>query len=627
MDTRMYYELAQSQLTPFHSDLLRLARNYIDLGCAAIHEYYPRWDAALAAYEAQDPVRVKDEDAYENERPESMAIPMTYAQVQTFKAFCSQVLDQKPRQFEAHPRGPEDAAGQELGETLLQSDLVANKWKVKRGQILQNLGNLGLAVTRSEFEHDVIGIQTETEEGGTVAFGQNFGSRHTIQHQKVTRRKGNRITVVSPYKYLHDPCYDMCEQDKARFQGDEFEISRQDLNAMEFRQEVAGVNWIPKDFPSDRWTKRLQYKTRFDYYRYQDNKNDVLCITRMQIKVVPRNLTLSDGQPLGDSDAPCIMDLWIANDARVIKAEINGCLHGRYSYDVAAFDNEMHVTLGKALNEMMGRLQETIDWFMNTRMESVTRNIEPQMIFDPYAIDVGDLQSGSRLIRLKKGLGRVGLDAYVKQLQTTDPTVRHMDDIAQITRLIQEVTGVNANMSGQFHTGRRSATEAKVVTGGAASRIMTILGEVWEALFCPLGSKLLANLRQGLLPDDIIKYAGEQPPEAIASFLADPIHIATSQDYWIMDGTTPSEKGFQAQWLTEVFGIVMANPIAAVQLDISPRLVLEKGMELQGINFRESLRLSKDPQTLQQTIMQIAQQLATQMVAQQTPPPTEPPPP
>jgi hypothetical protein len=623
----MYNELVNPSMTQFHSDLLRLARNYIDLGCAAIHEYYSRWDASLAAYEAEDPVRVKDEDAMENQRPESMAIPMTYAQVQTFKAFCSQVMDQKPRQFEAAPRGPEDADGQELGEVLLQSDLTANKWKVKRGQVLQNLGTLGLAVVRSEFEEDVIGVQMEVEDtSGTIAFGQNFGARHKIQHQKVTRRRGNRISVVSPYKYLHDPCFDICEQDRARFQGDEFEITRSELEAMEYRQEVAGVHFIPKDFPSDRWTKRMQYKTRFDYYRYNDNRNDVLCITRLQMKVVPRNIILSDGASLGDSDAPCILDVWVANDARIIKCEINGCLHGRYSYDVAAFDNEMHVTLGKSLTDMMSRLQETIDWFMNTRMESVTRNIEPQLIFDPYAVDVGDLQSGQRLIRLKKGLGRVGLDAYVKQLQVSDPTVRHMDDIAQLTRLLQEVTGVNANMSGQFHTGRRSATEAKVVTGGAASRIMTVLGEVWESLFSPLGSKLLSNLRQGLTVEDITAQAGERTPEAIASFSADPIRIATSQDFWILDGTTPSEKGFQAQWITEVFGVVMTNPLAAIQLDVSPRLLLEKGMELQGINFRDSIRMSKDPQTLQQVVMQMAQQLAQQMVASQPPAPSEPPP-
>ena len=54
---------------------------------------------------------------------------------------------------------------------------------------------------------------------------------------------------------------------------------------------------------------------------------------------------------------------------------------------------------------------------------------------------------------------------------------------------MEVVTGVNANAMGQYNSGRRSASEARVVTAGAAGRMKmhgqliwdTSLGPAWAA--------------------------------------------------------------------------------------------------------------------------------------------------
>lgn len=630
----MKRELSDPNKTRFHTEMLHVCQNYIDNSLTSVSQFFSRWDKARDAYEAKIEPRTSDEQAYDEERPQSQSIPMTYSQIKTFQAFAASVLSQRPRQFEHAPGGPEDAAMIELSELLLDQDMTHNRWKTKRGQILQMFGLYGLAAVHTGFCENVVGLTYETSvETGTVSFGQSWANVPKLTTESVTTYKGNDITVISPYRYLPDPAFDLCDQHKARFQGHEFEISRQELKAMEARNEVAGVDLINNTFARDRWEKRsTRYHQKFEFFRNEDKQTEIIVITALQLKLIPASIKLLDKSTLGDSTAPTIINVWIANDDRIIKCEISGHLHGKFCYDVAAFDNEKHVLLGKSIAEMMNELQSTADWFLNSKVETVTRNVEPQLVYDPYSIETADLINGERLIRMKKGATRFGMDTVVKQLQVADTTSRHMDDIAQINRIIYEVTGINANMTGQFHSGRRSATEAKVVSGGAASRIITWLAEVWESLFTPMGSKCNTNLRQGLTPEDILLRAGQRDPAIIAQYKADPVALARSMDLWIMDSTTPSEKGFQAQWLQEMFSIVMSNPMAAIQLDLSPRLILEKGMELQGITFRENLKLSNDPATLQQVVMQMAQQMAQQMIAQQlmaqppAPPPSNGPP-
>jgi len=621
----MVRELSEPVPSRFQHEMLTICTNYIDNAFASISSHYGKWDDSRNAYNAVIKPRTKDEYANEDERPMAQSVPMTYSQIKTFQAFCTSVLSQRPRQFEHKPGGKEDAAMVDLSETLLEQDLCENRWKTKRGQLLQCLGLYGLAVTHTGFKQDHVGLVFEQEEAGTTAFGQAMTAKKIVA-QDIIRYNGNEITVVSPYKYLPDPAFDMCDQHKARFQGHEFEISIQDLRMMQQNGEVAGVEHVRTSFATERWDKRNKsYGVRYDYYKQDNKQTEIIVITALQLRIIPAHFKLIDDTPLGNLNAPTIVNVWIANDSRIIKCEISGHLHGQFCYDVAAFDNEKHELLGKSVAEVMSELQKTTDWFLNSKIETVTRNVEPQLVYDPYTVETSDLVNNERLIRLKKGAGRFGMDALIKQLDIRDTTSRHMDDIAQINRIMYEVTGINANMAGQFHTGRRSATEAKVVSGGAASRMMTMLAEVWESLFTPLGTKANCNLRQGLTAEDILDRCGDHPPEVLTAYKSTPIKLARARDLWILDSTTPSEKGFQAQWLTEVFGMVMANPMAAIQLDLSPRLILEKGMELQGITFRENIRLSNDPQTLQQVVMQMAQQLAQQMLMQQQQQQQEPP--
>lgn len=615
LDDRIKKELEPAQIGSLHSTLLTKALNWVDYSRAVMSEYYSQWDDNFEQYEATNPNRVEDDKADEEERPKSQAIPVTFAQVQTWKAFASQLLGQKQKIFEFASKGKEDEKWKNLGEDVLEADMQAEKFIVKRGQFLANIAITGVGVLKSCWHEKRINITLEKDADGVTAFGSEWGTVKVKEDQSIVVRKGNKVEALSPYKFFPDPAVGLTEIQDGRFVASEHEFSRNELKEMEARGEVAGIDHVQRVFPTERWEKRRNV-SRLCGYKHDDQKNEIIVVTEVQMKIVPSQFKLSDNKPLGDGSSQMILCVWIANDSRVIKAEIMNYLHGEFTYDVAVFDSEKHRFIRKSIVDLSKELQLTADWFMNSRMESVTRNVESQLIVDPLAVDIEAVRTRQRIIPLKKGVARSGMDRFIKQLNTTDPTANHMRDIEGTVRLLHMSTGINDNMLGQYNSGRRSATESRVVASGASARAVVILQEIWASALSPFANKALKNLRQGLDKDFIKMMVGERENEHVKAFLATPLDIARNNDLFVYDGTTPSEKSFLAQSLQEVFGLVLANPEAAVKLDLSPKLILEKIYELRGLNFKEDVSLTNDPQTLGKLIQEQATALATQYIQQ-----------
>jgi hypothetical protein len=146
---------------------------------------------------------------------------------------------------------------------------------------------------------------------------------------------------------------------------------------------------------------------------------------------------------------------------------------------------------------------------------------------------------------------------------------------------------------------------------------------MWGSCLGPLGQKLLTNLRQGLTPDLIVRYGGQQyaAPEkqaVITAFSSTQEELVRACDLFVYEGTLESEKNYLAQQLTELFTqMINLGPTGLLQMDISPKLLLEKIYELHGVGSLQNYSLQKDSQTLMNLVQQMAQQMAQQMVEQQ----------
>lgn len=630
-------ELESAQSTEFHRQLLEHTRALVDMSRVRMSAYYPAWDAAQNAYKAWQSLDKEDKKAILEGRPTKQRVPMVYAKVQTFKAFIMSLYFQRPRFYEMEPSGAEDQDYKELAESLLDRDLKLNKWYNVVNRWSGNLAKFGLGVLKHSWEEDFAYMQV-TEQGERPSFfGVPFGkAEETTQVKKIPKRMGNKITNVSPYNFLPDTRYPLTDFESGEFCADETEMSRTRLLQLESEGEVAGMQHVTA-LSVDRANFRTRNgATKFSKINYNNpnNTSDIIRITEVQIKIIPSKFMLADGEPLGEESFPVKYLLWIANDARIVRLSPMSYLHDSYTWDVAQYDEDDDSFLSLSLSELISPLQDTADWFFNSRVESVSRNIEDKLIVDPVGVDMESIKNRGRIILLKKGASRAGVDKFVKQLDTRDVTARHMDDVAQVGSMINSVSGLSENLSGNYHSGRRSASESRVVTQGAAARPKLIAQSAWNSCLGPMGQKMLTNLRQGLTPELIIKYAGQQylNPEKepiILGFTSTPENLIASCDLFVYEGTLDSEKNYMAQQLMELFQqMIQLGPTGLVNLDLSPKLLLLKVYELLGVGSLDSYALTKDPQTLQNAVQQIAQQMAMQMIeqAQSQQPPADGPP-
>jgi hypothetical protein len=597
-----------------HTDLLNYFTQLVDSSRSVMSGYYEQWDKNLAMYDSKVPPRKVDQYAKEEQRPKSQTIPMSWAQVQVWKAYASQLLGQKEYQFEHQSTGIEDEAGRDLADKLLHNDLMDNKWEVQRGQFLTNLGIFSVGVIKIGWEQQEVGlsdyITTTTGTGSLTETSKQKGDVPLLM------RMGNELKVISPFNFFPDPACGLAFLDKARFVACEVEMTRHELKMLEHQGKVAGVDYVRNKFSDERWQCR-RFGSRLSSYRHEEvNQNDIIVVTELQVKVIPSMLKMSDGTPYGNSDKEKIVVVWIANDDRIIRIEDYDYVHCGFGYVSAVLDPEQHEFVRKSFINMSEDLQATMDWYMNAKVEGQTRNIEPQLVVDPYAVDLAAVMSGQRVIPMKKGAARAGIDRFIKQLQTTDPTARNMSDINDVMKLMQITSGVNDNMLGQYSSGRRSATEARVVAGGTAARASTMVREIWTMALNPLGIKCSKTLRAELTREYAERVVGKIDDAVWKAYAPGRQAVAISRDYFMTDSTSPSEKGFMAQSLQELLGMILSNPENAVTFDLSPKLILEKIMELRGLKFAKNFSVQNDPQLLQQLIMQQAQAMAQQMVQQ-----------
>ena len=615
MEDRIFNELNQAEMTPFHRELLTHCVNLVDGSRARMQEYYATWEERHRVYKSTRHEDKQDRKAREEGRPSKQVLPLSYAKVNTFVSFCMSLYTQRPTVFELDATGAEDKDYKNLTERVLAHDTQTGQFKRKLRQLVKDTAKFGLGVIKHGWDEAYAYVPVETVNERKF-FGISFGATRKVEMKKVTKRKGNRYQIVSPFDFLPDPRFPLSELQRGEFCADECDYSLSELKQLEAEKTVSGVQYI------ENFSRDAAYKYRPTMRRSRinfdepDKSRDLIRLTEIQIKITPSEFTLSDGETLGEEQTPTMYLVWITNCNRIVRCEPMGYLHGEFTTECCQYDEDSHEFSGMSLSEILERLQDTADWFMNARVESVTRTIDNQLVVDPLGVDMATIVNRSRVILLKKGAARTGVDRYVKQLQVQDVTARHMDDVNQLMTMMQIVTGVNENAMGQYHTGRRSATEARVVAQGAASRLKEIAASMWEAAIDPTGRKCLTNLRQGLVEEDILRMVGmefAEKPEAMVMFMSSSEELVRQSDFFVYDGTLASEKAYLAQTLKELFETVLAlGPQGLIQLDLSPKLILESIYHLLGVGSLTEFSLMKDPQTLQNAVNTIVQQALAQ---------------
>lgn len=602
MNDRIKAELEKEEPTDFHREMLSLCKNLIKRSRTDMGQFYSDWDARHETYRARKVPDKRDARQAQMKEPSKLVVPMSYAQIDTFIAFCLMMMTQRKYLFEFDATGQEDFKLIECSEMLLDRDMRNAKQNHLLYQFLLDVAKFSLGVIKCTWAEEFTYIPTEVEdEPAVVVLGQEVqAATKKVIWKKVPTWKGNKLFNVSPYRVYPDTRLPLTRYQEGEFCGCEEDVTKSQLKKEAAFGKYAGIDHIGPIGTED---MDIRGKTR-EVSMMMDNKNtNNVILTEVYVDIIPsdKKFVLEDGKPLADQKFPVRYVVTYANDNKIIRCEPYGYISKNFPLYIAQFSPDMHELVNHSLAEVIGRLQEVVDWFFNSRVASVVRTLDNQLVIDPTGIEMSTVNSRSRVILMKKSAARTGPERYIKQLGVTDVTARHMDDVGTVAGMMPTVTGVNENAMGQYSGGRRSAYESRVVTQGSAARMKKVVSLLWEGAIAPMAQAMLTNHRQGSDFEMFKTVCGDDVTEELfMEFKQTPEKLAQSNDLLVFDGTLPSEKMFMAQSLQEILTVVMTNPDAATRFNLDPKLILEEMFALRGVTKLKRFEFSQQELMMQQ---------------------------
>lgn len=628
-------QLAIKELTPFHEKMLDHVVGLAKMSRDSMGTNYDRWDTANLVYKGLRRPDKEDRENFKDGKPIKLVFPLNYAQIHTWVSFLFLLCTQNRNFFELTPTGAEDFLERPDGEQVLEADVQRNIWPYVLFQFLLDVARFGLGVLETcwveeyaYFLPSQVPTPATTDMFADQAVSGAYGSEMPQtdddgEPTKILRYEGNHVGNISPYRWFPDPRVTITDFQKGDFCGHEEDISRTELKRLEYTDEVFGI-----EFLSDQTNEWLSERgnTRIGYMRDSEvaaagprhgglgNKANapaqtlgIDIITKMQVKIIPHEFELEpEGEKLGKQKWPVLYYVWVVNDQRIVKFAPTDTLHGKFGYTESEFTADMHSEVSAGMGEVTEKLQYIISWFFNSHIKGVDRVNKNQIIADPEGVDVDAIGSNDSIIKLRRGASKTGVDRWVKQLQVADATAGHMGDVDIITKFVQMITGVNDNAMGQYNSGRRSATEARAVTSGAAGRMKTNGSVIWATGFAPLGQMMLTNSRAGMSWEMFTRICGKPNPldvvgimkmqERYKNFKGTIEDLVGGMDYFVWDATLNSEKGFIAQSLQELLQVMLTNPAVAQIVDIDTKALFDEMMFLRGVPNIERFSLSKNIQ-------------------------------
>jgi hypothetical protein len=590
--------------------LLRI-QNLVKMSRDTMCPYYPIWDRNDMVYRGERRLDEADRKALGRGEPAKVIVPLSYSQVQTFVAFCSMLYTQRDYFYEMEGSGAEDEKAAQLGQAVVERDLEHNKFKgILLTQWLTDIGRFGIGILKSSWAPETCPQVVQVPDPAYVpqpGLPMPVQPPMIDQVQEVTKYLGNKIVSVSPYRWFPDTRLPITRYREGEFCADEVELSRAELEKMQERGEVEGLSEVPNVTADMLENRRPVAVSGANLITDPNLSKRFIIITEVQIRLNPAKTEIADGVFLDpEMDYEVVYMVWLANDSRIIKIEDGGYEHNEFTHDAAQFFNDQNRLINFGLSELLAPSQDVLDWLMNARITNVRKVIQNQLVVDPRYVEMQDLIARNPVLRLKSTATGLTIDSYIKQLNVVDVTTGHLQDMANVAGFAKEASGISENLLGQFASGRRSAREASAVNSNAAARLIVIAQGLWEGGLLPLGKKLIANIRQGLDVDQLVRVVGltkvQEDPMSVQAFL--PVNrsmLLGNYDFKVFNATLPSQRAQDAAGLQELLMALAKDSRLVMVFGIDPKLLLLKILELRNIQNVEQYRLT--PQRAQELML------------------------
>lgn len=636
-------ELGREEPSERMESLLESCLHSVKLSRGVMSKMYASWDLQDQVYRGE---RTLDKDDVKEQRqgkPTKMVVPYTHSQVMVFVSFLFLLFKQNSNPFELEPTGSEDYGTKWKDcEAVLKRDWAKSNGSRILFQFLLDTARFGTAPLEVRWDKQTVKCWIAPEAPlQSILGGVSVSAPQAAGYQDVLKFEGNLIRNVSPYRWFPDTTFPVCDFEKGNFCATEEDFTMGGLRQLEKDGHVWGVDYIERTanwLSADLRGGETRNTWNWDGAGVWENSNDnaKVIVTKMRMKITPSEYTFGT-KKLGEEEFPILYTIWYANDNRIIKLEECREWHQNFGTAVGQYTPDMHHSLTSGLADLIYRLQDVITWFVNSHITSVRRVIQNRNVINPALVEMKSYDSDGDIF-MRKGVGRMDPRLAVAQLPATDVTSGHMGDVDTLGKIMQMVTGVNEQMQGQYSQGRRDATQSRNVAAGSGARMKMHGQLLWEAGLGRIGAMMLSNSRQSLSQKSFERaLGGISDPIALAAryqaFKGTPEEVIGADDYLGFDSTLQSEKGFMAQNLQELLGMILqANPAGAQALaqDVSLKKLVSEMFYLRDgtpierfkpdqaeIQAQQQAQAQEQQAAMQQHQMQMEQMAAQSQAAQQ----------
>lgn len=532
-------------------------------------KFHPRWKVSERKFQAYMSLPKYEQvlrDMNDSGKPPTPAIivfPYKYAVISTIVTYLARVFCGRKPVFQLGITSPESANNVRKVETVLQYHADYQQLVAKLFQYFLDGELYGLQAMRVIWAEDWANRTTWQKPGRAM---QTMGGRKLVQVRARKRiYQGNENTNCDPFMFLPDPSVPMtyCPRQGEFLFMREF-LSKVKLAALEANDEVMWTDNVePMTMGRDTMWYDLSNRNLLaggapnagSQARSTRSLANIFMFDQGSVNIIPEDWGLhSDGDPEG----PQKFLFGVLNKKQIIQADPLDNDHNSHPFVVGEPYTSGYAFGSPSIADYLGPIQDIMSWFLDSHIFNVRASLQNMFIVDPSRIEMADLKKPGpgKIIRLKPTAIGQDVRSALTQLQVADVTRGHMADLQVFQRIGDTVSAVSDNVRGiQPAGGRKSATESRITTEAAASRLSSHAMHISSQSISELMRYMTLNLQQYQDEELYLKILGSD-----AQGLIGPQGLQGNFVYPTHDGVLPLDKMANLEMWKEIFLGVQSDP-------------------------------------------------------------------
>lgn len=518
-------------------------------------------DKTLTAYVRIDELerKVKEKD---KRAPVSIVFPHSYSILETLTAFMDGLFLREPI-FQYDGNSPEDTIGAILMTKVVEAH--CKRFKV------------GLALHTAFKDSIAYGVGAcfplwKQKWGYRTRSSYGMDGQLEKTSEPALLFEGNSLENVDPYQLLLDPNYGIQSIQDAEFVGFVRRTNYYNLLPEDGKGAVFNVRYLKgKDCTSRYWGSQRDQKAQTTTVGDTSVLRPV-DVVYLYINIIPKDWGL------GNYEEPEKWLFAIAADRYIIQAQPLDLDHNMFPVAVCAptFDGYSSAPLSRL--ELLGGMQELLDWLLNSHVANVRKTINDMIIYDPYMLNTADLTDPKpgKLVRARRAAWGKDIRGSIQQLQINDVTRQHIADAQLTMGLMNQISGADDAMMGTLRQGgpeRLSAAEFSGTQSQALGRLQSLAMIVGQQLIQDVGYMFAMHTQQMMQEDVWVNTVGAWQEQLLAHYgpqIQNDRMRVTPQDLNIdFDiAVNPEGQGQATQFWIQMFDTIAKTPELYQLIDV-----------------------------------------------------------